>query len=148
MMRSDVGEDCIQSFFESLSADVLVMWKIVLGSHGDIPMLEDADDPVMAARKREAKECCFCDRLLPAEDGTAIQMGETRVWDHDHFTGETRGVAHSSCNIKASLQKHYLVPVVFHNLRGYDSYHIIQGLAEWPSVTHLDVIAKSVSAFI
>jgi len=72
MMRSDVGEDCIQSFFESLSADVLVMWKIVLGSHGDILMLEDANNPVMAARKQEAKECCFCDSSLSAEDGTAI----------------------------------------------------------------------------
>ena len=37
--------------------------------------------------------------------------------------------------------------MVFHNLRGYDSYHIIQELAEWSSVSYLDVITKSMEKF-
>jgi len=85
----------------------------VLGPQGEASMLEDADNLAMSAKKWKAKNCCFCDCPLSVEDGTAILMGETCVWDYDHFTEETQGVGHSSCNIKASLQKHYMV---FHNL--------------------------------
>ena len=39
--------------------------------------------------------------------------------DHDHITEKRRGLAHPNCNINVKLTK--LDPVLFHNLRGYDS---------------------------
>ena len=52
------------------------------------------------------------------------------VKDHCHLTGEYRGAAHSECNLKLKINpKTHQVPVVFHNLRGYDAHHLMQAMA-------------------
>ena len=47
-----------------------------------------------------------------------------KVRDHCHFTGRYRGAAHNLCNLK--YRKPNFTPVVFHNLRGYDSHLFIK----------------------
>ena len=52
---------------------------------------------------------------------------DVRVRDHCHTTGKFRGSAHQECNLKLRIKpKSLKIPVVFHNLRGYDSHFIIQ----------------------
>ena len=46
--------------------------------------------------------------------------------DHCHVTGKLRGAAHWNCNINFQLTKK--VPVIFHNLRGYNSHLIVNEL--------------------
>jgi len=56
-------------------------------------------------------------------------LGADRVRDHDHLTGAYRGPAHSDCNFQLhfrqsknsnSYHSRYFIPVVFHNLFGYE----------------------------
>jgi hypothetical protein len=47
-----------------------------------------------------------------------------KVKDHCHRTGAYRGAAHNACNINYFTNRY--LPVVFHNLRGYDSHLILK----------------------
>ena len=42
------------------------------------------------------------------------------VGDNDHIAGKYRGSAHWNCNINRKLTKK--VPLIFHNLRGYNNH--------------------------
>ena len=60
--------------------------------------------------------CWISDKLF--------DVGDDNVIDHCHITEKYRGAAHWSCNANLKLSKN--IPVIFHNLRGYDSYLIIK----------------------
>ena len=50
--------------------------------------------------------------------------------DHCHVTGKYQSAAHNACNLKLRLSpKTTTIPVVFHNLRGYDSHLIMQAIS-------------------
>ena len=51
---------------------------------------------------------------------------DEKVIDHCHITGKFRGATHWSCNINFQLTKK--IPVIFHNLRGYDNHLIFSEL--------------------
>ena len=53
-----------------------------------------------------------------------FDVGDEKVRYHCHVAGKYRGAAHFSCNANCKLSKN--VPVIFHNLRGYDSHLIIK----------------------
>ena len=63
-------------------------------------------------------ECHVCDKPLEGDS----------VRDHCHITGEYRGAAHNTCNLKLRLNTN--IPVVFHNLRGYDSHLLMQAISK------------------
>ena len=64
--------------------------------------------------------CHICNGKLTKKD---------KVRDHCHITGEYRGAAHKVCNLQFRISTK--VPVIFHNLRGYDSHFIIQEIGEF-----------------
>ena len=48
-----------------------------------------------------------------------------KVRDHNHFTGEYIGAACNKCNL-SRRNRYPFLPVMFHNLRGYDMHHILK----------------------
>ena len=58
------------------------------------------------------------------------ELKEDKVRDHCHFTGKYRGAAHNSCNLRC--RKPRVLPVIFHNLQGYDAHLFIKQLATLP----------------
>ena len=63
---------------------------------------------------QQSNSCWICKKLIDNDD--------EKVRDHCHVTGKFRGAAHWSCNINLQLTKK--APVIFHNLKGYDSHLI------------------------
>ena len=55
--------------------------------------------------------------------------GDVKVIDHCHITGEYKGSARRDCNINVELNQK--IPVVFHNLKNYDSHPIMQELGKF-----------------
>ncbi|XP_065198485.1 uncharacterized protein LOC135830026 isoform X1 [Sycon ciliatum] len=56
-------------------------------------------------------------------------LGSDRVRDHCHITGAYRGAAHNHCNLNMRIEPFKIkIPVIFHNLKGYDSHHIISAI--------------------
>ena len=77
-------------------------------------------NPTMSAEEGERSKfnnsCWVCDKLFV--------VGDYKVRDHCHITRKYRGAAHWRCNINLKLTKK--IPVIYHNLRGYDSHLIIK----------------------
>ncbi|CAB3980253.1 Gastrula zinc finger [Paramuricea clavata] len=81
-----------------------------------------------------ARNCSICGN----------DLGEDRVRDHDHVTGLYRGAAHNICNLKYRIT--WKIPVVFHNLRGYDSHLIMQEIGKFRM--DINVIPNNMEKYI
>ena len=69
---------------------------------------------------QKADECHIC--------GKKYTDSDIRLRDQCHGTGKYRGSAHQDCNLNFRLTDK--IPVIFHNLRGYDSHFIMQQIGE------------------
>ena len=81
-----------------------------------------------------ANECYIC--------GMKYTNKDIRVRDHFHITGKYRGSAHQDCNLKLRINpKELKIPVIFRNLRGYDSHFIMQEIGSSGKEYNLDKTA-------
>ena len=67
-----------------------------------------------------------------------------KVRDHCHVTGKFRGAAHNKCNINLRLPRK--LPIIFHNLQGYDSHIILEELNNFN--VDIAVIAKGIDKYM
>ena len=73
-----------------------------------------------------------------------FRLGNRKVRDLCHYSGIYRGAAHSLCNLQYKIPTY--IPVVFHNLAGYDAHMFIKELAKYGS--RMGVIAKNTENYI
>ena len=80
---------------------------------------------IMTAEEEEifqlSNKCWICDKLL--------DLADEKVRGYCDISGKFRGAAHFSCNCNLKISKK--VPVMFHNLRGYDSHLIINEISNF-----------------
>ena len=91
-------------------------YKKVMKKHFNKNLAMSAEDEETF---QSSNKCWICNKLFTDEG--------KKVRGHDHITGKYRSSAHSNCNNLKLTKK---VPVIFHNLRGYDSHLIIQGISK------------------
>ena len=116
------GEDCMDKFFQQLEGE-LENIREDLKNIRIINMTQDDWDRHYAADK-----CWICDGpFKPYKDGDC--HGLWKVKDHCPITGEYRGAAHSKCNQQLRIDPFRTpIPVFFHNLKNYDSHHLISAI--------------------
>ena len=109
------GEKAVYAFMERMLEEVKYCKK-VMKKEFNKPLRMTKDDE---KKFQKAEECHICNKKYIDKD--------IRVRDHCHITGKYRGSAHQECNLKLRLNPEELkIPVIFHNLRGYDSHFIMQ----------------------
>ena len=67
------------------------------------------------------KTCYVCENNFTNEN--------REVRDHCHVTGSYRGASCNKCNLIMKLTK--TIPVIFHNLKGYDSHLLLPELGKF-----------------
>ena len=106
--------DCVAWFANELE-ELAHRVKGILSTN--VPMVNLTRDECETFRS--STHCHICEKPFAPDD--------VRVRDHCHLTGRYRGPAHSNCNL--NYKDSYDIPIVFHNLSGYDAHFIITEIA-------------------
>ena len=69
-----------------------------------------------------------------------------KVRDHCHYTGQYRGPAHRNCNLRYKTPSY--IPILFHNLSGYDAHLFIRKLGKKFDKGKIGVIAENKEKYI
>ncbi|XP_036144452.1 uncharacterized protein LOC118646224 [Monomorium pharaonis] len=107
-------KDCLAWFTKQLEE---LAYNVKTRLSTNVPMETLSEEQLEAYRS--VTQCHICDKPFASDD--------MRVRDHCHLTGRYRGPAHSLCNL--NYQNASYMPVIFHNLSGYDSHFIIKEIA-------------------
>lgn len=71
----------------------------------------------------DSETCGYCHQTLK------VNNCRDAVKDHCHITGKYRGAAHV-CNFKLRIKpKTTPIPVIFHNLKGFDGHLLMQAMS-------------------
>ena len=113
------GEDCIEKFMKCMFEEVKNCQKIIRDNFNKPLKMTGEDEKAF----EKATHCHICEKKYKVDD--------VPVRDHCHITGKYRGSAHQTCNLKLQISAEKIkIPVIFHNLKGYDSHFIINELGE------------------
>jgi DNA polymerase type B, organellar and viral/Recombination endonuclease VII len=122
--REDVAKHFV-NYLIQLAQSIRVIYD-----RNEVMVFNDTD----ADSWRRAERCYLCEN----------QFNNDKVHDHSHLTGEFRGAACNACNLKCRTLN--FVPVLLHNLSGYDSHFIVRELGDDPG--RIDVIPNTEEKYI
>ena len=123
------GKDCVKEFCRYIRPQALQLYN----NFPEKPMIPLT--PNQWKEYNSSNKCHICLRSI----------SDNKVRDHCHYTGYYRCPVHSMCNLRYKVPS--FIPVVFHNLSGYDAHMFIKELAKY-STNDINVIAKSKENYI
>jgi len=130
------GENAAYKFLEAIFKEQKVIQKQIKVFNNSKPKLTKEEEKMW----KYAKYCYVCKKDFASMDPKL----NWKVRDHCHITEKYRGPACNSCNLKMKLS--HKVPVIFHNLKGYDSHFMIQEIGKFKD-KYIDVIADNMEKY-
>ena len=127
------GKDCVEKFCDHMRSE----------AHRNMFPEKPMDRSTHKQWKEynEVQNCHIC--LKPINFTTK----DPKVRDHCHYMGKCRDPAHRNCNIYYKVPSY--IPVVFHNLSGYDTHLFIKEMAKHSTARkNIEVIAKNKENYI
>ena len=124
------GKDCVEKFCDYIKEEAHMLYHMFSEKPID-PLTEE-----QWTRYKRASKCHICYKPFNFKD--------PKVRGHCHYTGKYRGPAHSLCNLRYRIPSY--IPVVFHNLSGYDTHLFIKELGA--KSKDIGVIAKNKEDYI
>ena len=115
------GTDAVNKFIKSILIEYNYCEKIARNCFNKILIISAKEEE----RFYLSNICRNCNKLFDASDD--------KVRDHCHISGKYRAGAHWSCNVNLKMSKK--VPVIFRNLKGYDSHQIFKELSKFGNLT-------------
>src|SRR2546425_3849684 len=110
--KSYCGPDAVYKFFEDLFEEEKEIHEH-MRQFAKSKMTMTRDD---WNNYNRAKCCYICNEKFTRD--------KYKVRDHNHITDKYRGAACNKCNLKLRLTT--TIPVIFHNLKGYDMHLLLQ----------------------
>ena len=110
------GENAVYKFMEAMLDEVKYCRQTIKYKFNK-PLVMSPEDE---SNFRKATSCHICCKQFTKND--------RRVRDHCHITGKFRGSGHNQCNRDFTITNK--IPVIFHNLKGYDSHFIMQEIGK------------------
>ena len=118
------GTDCVDKFVDAILSECEYCMGVMKDHFNKNLIMSMEEEEVF----QKPNKCWICGKLF--------ELIDEKVRDHCHISGKFREAAHFSCNANFKISKK--VPVVFHNLKGYDGHLIMRGLSNFNVV--IDVI--------
>ena len=125
------GENAVYKFCEAILEEEECLHRRMDDFKKSKPILTKKD----LISWNEATTCHICGNYFgdgenDAENDAEKCIGPSqKVRDHCHVTGKYRGAACNRCNLHLKLPN--FIPVIFHNLTGYDGHLIMQELGKF-----------------
>lgn len=104
------GEDVVKHFLNVLKK---VSFCVLEKLRENLPLIRET------INYNKSKQCHICKKRFKEND--------LKILEHCHYTGQFRGFSHQSCNL--NFRNSYFLPVVIHNLSGYDSHIILKNIS-------------------
>ena len=127
------GKDCVEKFVEYIEEEVKRLYETFPRQ----PMTKPTD--VLKREHEAAKKCHIC--LKEFNDPR-----NRKVIDHCHYIGLYQVAAHNNCKLKYWIPDH--IPIVFHNLSGYDAHLFIKKLGRRFNKNDTGVIGENKEKYI
>ena len=104
------GKNAVFKFIQSIFSEYSYC-KSIMKKHFNKNLIMSIEEE---EQFEKTEICWICNKLIE---------NDNKVSDHCHITGKYRGAAHWNCNIN--------LPIIFHNLREYDSHLTFRELSKF-----------------